>query len=345
MHTRTTARLKTPVSEIGLGCWQLGSADWGAVSDADAFLVLQNALDHGVTFIDTADVYGAGHSESLIGRFLKALPPSKAHGLFIASKLGRLHGFPDSYTETQFRDDTQASVDRLGRPLDLHQLHCVPPAVLQRGRVFDWLRQLKAEGLIRHFGASVESMDEARTCLQHDDLTSLQIIFNIFRQKPIDELFDLAAQKGVALIVRLPLASGLLAGKYTQATTFPEKDHRHYNRDGKFFNVGETFAGIEFHKAVELTDQIKPLLGVASASPPMNVASPSLPPAVTMADLATRWILDHPAVTTVIPGATKPAHAAANARASDLPPLPPATHQALREFYQRQVKQHIRGPY
>lgn len=343
MHTRTTARLKTPVSEIGLGCWQLGSADWGTVSDADAFQILQTTIDHGVTFIDTADVYGAGHSETLVGRYLKTLPSQKANSLFIASKLGRLHGFPDSYTETQFRDDTKASVERLGRPIDLHQLHCVLPAVLKRGQVFDWLRKLKSEGLIRHFGASVESMDEARTCLQHDDLTSLQIIFNIFRQKPIDELFDIAAQKGVALIVRLPLASGLLAGKYTQATTFPEKDHRNYNRDGKFFNVGETFAGIEFHKAVELTDQIKPLLGVASASSPMSLPAP--PSGVSMADLAVRWILDHPAVTTVIPGATKPVHAAANTKASELPPLSAKTHAALRDFYQRQVKPHIRGPY
>jgi aryl-alcohol dehydrogenase-like predicted oxidoreductase len=344
MHTRTTSRLQTKVSEIGLGCWQLGCADWGTVPDDAAFQILQTSIDHGVTFIDTADVYGSGHSEALIGRFLKTLPAALASQLFIASKLGRLHGFPDAYSETHFRDDTKASVDRLGRPIDLHQLHCVPPAVLQRGQVFDWLRKLKSEGLIRHFGASVESMDEARTCLQHDDLTSLQIIFNIFRQKPIDELFDIAAQKGVALIVRLPLASGLLAGKYTQATTFPEKDHRHYNKDGQFFNVGETFAGIPFPKAVELTSQIKPLLGV---SPDGSVVPtpPSVGGGATMADLALRWILDFPAVTTIIPGATKPTHATTNTRATSLPPLSPSTHQILRAFYDRHVKQHIRGPY
>ena len=353
MHTRTTSRLQTPVSEIGLGCWQLGSADWGAVSDAAAFQILQTSLDHGVTFIDTADVYGSGRSESLVGRFLKTLPAARANQLFIASKLGRLHGFPDQYTETLFRDDTKASVERLGgRPIDLHQLHCVPHSILQKGSVFDWLRKLKSEGLIRHFGASVESMEEARTCLQHDDLTSLQIIFNIFRQKPIDELFDLAAQKGVALIIRLPLASGLLAGKYTPATTFPPQDHRNYNKDGNAFNVGETFAGIPFPKAVELTNLLKPLLGVPSASPPFGVppsggfgvppsggnaasisparsSSFSLPPTATvsptatMADLALRWILDHPAATTIIPGATKPPHAAANTRATDLPPTLP----------------------
>jgi aryl-alcohol dehydrogenase-like predicted oxidoreductase len=223
-------------------------------------------------------------------------------------------------------------VERLGRPIDLHQLHCVPPRVLEEGRVFDWLRKLKSEGLIRHFGASVESMAEARTCLKHGDVDALQIIFNVLRQKPIDELFAEAREKGVAIIVRLPLASGLLAGKYTRATTFPEKDHRNYNKDGKFFNVGETFAGIEFGKAVELTDAIKPLLGVRDGGTPM-------------ADLAMRWILDHEAVTTVIPGATKAAQAAANVKASEMPPLPKPTHAALRQFYAGSVAANIRGPY
>ena len=271
-------------------------------------------------------MYGGGHSESLIGRFLKTLPAGRTQGLFVASKLGRLKGFPDGYSESLFRECTKESVERLGRVIDLHQLHCVPPEALRRGRVFDWLRKLKSEGLIRHFGASVESMEEARICLQQDDLDALQIIFNIFRQKPIDELFAEAREKGVALIVRLPLASGLLAGKYTKQTTFPEKDHRNYNRDGKFFNVGETFAGLPFEKAVELTERIKPLLGIAPGAADQ-------PAGATMADLAMRWILDHDAVTTVIPGATKPAQAQSNVHASDLPPLPPRVHAALRDFY------------
>jgi aryl-alcohol dehydrogenase-like predicted oxidoreductase len=338
MKTRTTSRLGTSVSEIGLGCWQLGAADWGDVSETAAFEILHTAVDHGVTFIDTADVYGAGRSEALIGRFLKSLPAAKANSLFIASKLGRLVGFPDSYSETIFRDATKASVDRLGRPIDLHQLHCVLPKHLETGRVFDWLRKLQSEGLIKRFGASVESMDEARTCLKHDDLASLQIIFNIFRQKPIDELFPIAKQKGVALIIRLPLASGLLAGKYSPQTTFSEKDHRNYNKDGNFFNVGETFAGIPFPQAVELTNQIKPLLGITE-----NASA--TPAGISMADLAIRWILDHDAVTAVIPGATKPAQAASNCRPSDLPPLFPQTHQKLRAFYTQSVAQHIRGPY
>lgn len=330
MKTRVAKRLGVPVSEIGLGCWQLGSVDWGRVSDDAAFEILQAAVDRGVTFIDTADVYGSGHSESLIGRFLKKLGP-KSNSLFIASKLGRLKGFPDQYTESLFRESTKESVERLGRPIDLHQLHCVPPKVLEEGRVFDWLRKLKSEGLIRHFGASVESMAEAKTCLKHGDVDGLQIIFNVFRQKPIDELFAEAKEKGVAIIVRLPLASGLLAGKYTKGTTFPEKDHRNYNKDGKFFNVGETFAGIEFGRAVELTDAIKPLLGIEAGA--------------SMADLAMRWILDHDAVTTVIPGATKAAQAVANVKASELAPLPAGKHKALRDFYAKNVAANIRGPY
>ena len=338
MHTRTAKRLGTPVSEIGLGCWQLGSADWGAVSDEAAFEILRLSLDGGVTFIDTADVYGGGHSESLIGRFLHTLPADRAKGLFIASKLGRLKGFPDGYSESLFRECTKESVDRLGRAINLHQLHCVPPEALRRGHVFDWLRKLKSAGLIRHFGASVESMEEARVCLKQDDLDSLQIIFNIFRQKPIDELFAEAKEKGVAIIVRLPLASGLLAGQYTKQTTFPEKDHRNYNRDGKFFNVGETFAGIPFAKAVELTEQIKPFLSIAPNSS-------TRPDGTSMADMAMRWILDHDAVTTIIPGATKPAQARANVRASEMTPLPASVHKSLREFYGREVKQWIRGPY
>jgi aryl-alcohol dehydrogenase-like predicted oxidoreductase len=338
MRMRTAQRIGTSVSEIGLGCWQLGSADWGAVSDKAAFEILRLALEGGVTFIDTADVYGGGHSEALIGRFLKTLPAERTKDLFLASKLGRLKGYPDGYSEALFRECTEASVERLGRAIDLHQLHCVPPEVLRRGRVFDWLGRLKSEGLIRHCGASVESMEEARICLQHGEVDALQIIFNVFRQKPIDELFTEAQAKGVALIVRLPLASGLLAGKYSQTTTFPEQDHRNYNRDGKFFNVGETFAGIEFGKALELTERLKSLLGI----PPESSARAD---GTTMTDLAMRWILDHEAVTTVIPGASKPAQARANVRASEMAPLPARTHAALRDFYGREVKEQIRGPY
>ena len=332
MKFRTARRLGTPVSEIGLGCWQLGSAGWDAVSEENAGEILNLSVHGGINFIDTADVYGgAGLSESRIGAFLKTLPKPTADGLFIASKLGRLKGFPDSYSYDLFRQCTLDSVSRIGRPLDLQQLHCVPHKVLQKGDCFDWLRKLKAEGLIKHFGASVESMDEAKTCLQHADCDSLQIIFNIFRQKPIDELFAQAKEKGVAIIIRLPLASGVLAGKYTKDTKFSSADHRNFNANGEKFNVGETFAGIPFEKAVELTDAIKPLLNISGET--------------TLADAAMRWILDYDAVTTIIPGASKPAQAKSNLRATDMPPLPRATHDALRTFYTQSVKSHIRGPY
>jgi aryl-alcohol dehydrogenase-like predicted oxidoreductase len=327
MKYRTAPRLGVPVSEVGLGTWQLG-ADWGAVAEPDAAAILRTAIDAGVTFLDTADVYGDGRSERLIGNFLQSLPDRGQH-LFVATKLGR-RGYPDDYSFDNFKRWTEASIQRLQRPaLDLTQLHCIPPRHLEAGHVFDWLRKLKSDGLIRHFGASVESMDEARACLQQDGLDALQIIFNLFRQKPIDELFDLAQQRGVALIVRLPLASGLLAGKFTKQTTFPPDDHRAYNRNGEKFNVGETFAGLPFDLGVELADSLKPLV-----SGGMNLA-----------EFANRWILDFDAVTTIIPGASRAAQVRSNARPSDLPPLTLELHKFLRDWYNRDVKQHIRGPY
>jgi len=326
MHFRPFASTNRPVSEIGLGCWQLG-ADWGDVKADDATAILHAAADAGVTFLDTADVYGAGRSETFIGEFLKTRPES----FFVATKLGRTGDlFPDKYTRAGVRAATDASLRRLQlERLDLTQLHCVPPAILQAGEIFGWLRELQREGKIANFGASVESMDEAHVCLAQDGLASLQIIFNLFRQKPIDALFAEAAAKNIALIVRLPLASGLLSGKMTKATTFSADDHRNYNRDGAAFNVGETFAGLPFEKGVELADALKAFV----------------PAGLTMADFAQRWILDHPAVTTVITGASRPEQAARNARVSNLPPLDPALHQRLRDFYDAEVAAHIRGPY
>jgi aryl-alcohol dehydrogenase-like predicted oxidoreductase len=201
--------------------------------------------------------------------------------------------------------------------------------VLQQGEIFEHLRELKREGKIRDFGASVESMDEAQVCLQQEGLASLQIIFNIFRQKPIHTLFAAAKKKKVALLIRLPLASGLLGGKMTAATTFPANDHRNFNRDGQQFNVGETFAGLPFAQGVELADALKPLV----------------PAGLTLPELALRWCLDFDAVSVIIPGARNPAQARANARASALAPLGPALHQKLAEFYASQVAAQIRGPY
>jgi aryl-alcohol dehydrogenase-like predicted oxidoreductase len=327
MNTRAFGKTGHQVSEIGLGCWQLGGSDWGNVDEAQCFAILAAAVEAGVNFFDTADVYGGGRSEELIGKFLK----QTGHEIFVATKLGRTAElYPDGYTEASLRAATEASLTRLGvETLDLTQLHCVPTAILQEGEIFEWLRKLRDEGKIQQFGASVESMDEALICLEQPGLASLQIIFNLFRQKPAEVLFPAALARKVALIVRLPLASGVLAGKLTATSVFPENDHRNYNRDGQAFNVGETFAGLPYQKAVALADALKPLV----------------PAGLTMAQMAQRWILDHPAVTTVITGASRPAQVTANAGASAITPLAPELHAALRNFYQTEVSAHIRGPY
>jgi aryl-alcohol dehydrogenase-like predicted oxidoreductase len=297
------------VSEVGLGCWQIGGGDWGDVTEEQAEATLRAAFEAGVTFLDTADVYGGGVSEERLGRFRASLPAADRERLFVATKLGRFSepGWPENFTLAAMRRHTESSLRRLGvDALDLTQLHCVPTDVLREGAVFDHLRTLQSEGKVRRFGASVESMEEALICLEKTGLTSLQIIFSVFRQKPIDTLFEKARASGVALIVRLPLASGLLSGKMGKGTTFAPSDHRSYNRDGQAFNVGETFAGLPFERGVELSEALRPLV----------------PEGTTMADMALRWCLDFDAVTTVIPGAKSPEQARANTRATDLPPLP-----------------------
>jgi len=317
------------VSEIGLGCWQLGGSDWGDVSDEKALQILAAAVDQGVTFLDTADVYGAGRSETLIGRFLRQT--AQRDKLFIATKLGRF--FPDGkldYSLPTLRAHTEASLRRLGvEALDLTQLHCIPQDVLFDGAVFASLRQLQKEGKIKAFGASVECDTEALSCLDQPGLASLQIIFNIFRPKPAQQVLHLAQARSVAIIVRLPLASGLLGGKITATTQFPQNDHRNYNRDGQCFNVGETFAGLPFALAAQASQDLRPLV----------------PAGYTMAEMALRWILDHPGVSTIIPGASKVEQVPANVKASSLPPLTAQTHAALQHFYQTRIQTHIRGPY
>lgn len=330
MHARIFGRTGRALGEVGLGTWQLG-AGWGNVPEADALATLRAAHESGTTLFDTADIYGLGRAEKLIGAFLRDTPGAREK-IFIATKLGRSPspGWPGNFTRDAIRRHTEGSLQRLGvDAIDLTQLHCVPLEVLQRGEVFEHLRELKREGKIRDFGASVESMAEALFCAQQDGVAALQIIFSIFRQKPITALFAEAQRRQVALLIRLPLASGLLAGKFTRATVFPKNDHRNFNRDGQQFNVGETFAGLPFEKGVELADALKPLV----------------PAGLTLADLALRWCLDFQAVSAVIPGARNPGQARANARASALPPLGATLHQQLADFYAREVAPHIRGPY
>src|SRR5882672_1085858 len=233
MNTRIFGRTGRSVGEVGLGTWQLG-AGWGDVPDEVALATLRAAWDAGTTLFDTADVYGMGRSETLIGKFLKETPAARGK-IYVATKLGRFDppGWPENFSRAGVRQHTEASLKRLGvEALDLTQFHCIPFDVLQRGEVFEHVRELKREGKIRDFGVSVESMAESDFCVKQEGVAALQIIFNIFRQKPIHTLFAEAKKRNVALLVRLPLASGLLGGKMTKATKFPASDHRNFNRDG-----------------------------------------------------------------------------------------------------------------
>jgi aryl-alcohol dehydrogenase-like predicted oxidoreductase len=312
-------------SEIGIGCWQIGSC-WGDIPEKTAEQILNAAYEAGTNFYDTADVYGNGKSEKYVGKFIKG-----KSDVFVATKVGRSDTtYPDKYSEKNVTLCVDGSLKRLGvESLDLLQLHCAPQNILEQGDIFQIMRKLKKAGKIKNWGVSVESIDEALVCLQQQDCISLQIIFNIFRQKPIDTIFEQCKKQDVALIIRLPVASGLLTGKLTKQSTFAESDHRNFNRDGQAFNVGETFAGLPFEKGIELADQVKQFV----------------PREMTMAQFALRWILDFDAVSVIIPGASKPQQAIDNAKASDFPPLDKELHEKLKDFYEEKIKRHIRGPY
>ena len=326
MKRRTLGRGGPKVSEIGLGCWQFGG-DFGPMTEATAHEIMTTAVESGVDFFDTADVYGGGQSEAWIGSFLA----SSGAEVRVASKFGR-DGvvYPDKYGLQAMRDSVRRQLDRLGvEALELLQLHCVPTEVMADGEIFDWLRTLQQEGLIRHFGASIETIDEGLLCIRQEGIRSLQVIFNLFRQRAVEELLPQAQAAGVGVIVRLPLASGLLSGKFTASTSFAEGDHRNYNRDGQLFNVGETFSGLPFEVGCRLAAELRALL----------------PADAPMAASALRWCLDQESVTTLIPGASRVEHAAANAAASELEPLPPELHERLRAFYWESVHEHVRGAY
>ena len=327
MHSRAFGPEKRLVSEVGLGTWQIGGS-WAAVEEKTAMEILETAREQGITFFDTADVYGDGRSEQFIGKFLR----SHSDDLFVATKLGRgsYPGWPGNFTKESMTLHTENSLSRLGlERLNLIQLHCIPTEVMREGEVFDILRDLQKQGKIEHFGASVESVEEGLICLEQEGLASLQVIFNIYRQKPIHELFAKAKEKNVSIIARVPLASGLLSGKMTKSTVFEEGDHRNFNRDGAAFNVGETFAGVPFEKGVELAEELATLT----------------PEGMSLAQMALRLILDFDAVTVVIPGASRPSQVISNASISDLDPLSPELHEKLKSFYEEKVAQHIRGPY
>ena len=324
MKFRTLGKSGFSVSEVGLGCWQLGN-DFGPVEDERAQNILKEADTQKITFWDTADVYGGGLSETRIGEHTQAYAKERV----VVTKVGRDGElYPDGYTKDKVKHNIQGSLKRLGvEALDLVQLHCVPTAVLKSGDMLAWMEDLQQDGLIKAFGVSVETMDEALFAVEHPSITSIQTIFNLFRQDHISQLFPKALKNNVGIIVRLPLASGVLSGKYTKSQQFAEGDHRNYNKDGAYFSVGETFSGIPFEQAVEFANELKALV----------------PEKMTLAQMAMRWILDQEAVSSIITGASRVEQVIENASVSDLPSLPEALHNKLFDLYKNQYKSHIRG--
>ena len=309
-------------SAVGLGCWQLG-ADWGEVDEGDALAVLGAAADSGVTFFDTADVYGDGRSETLVGRFLR----ERGDGIFVATKMGRrVEQVPGNYTRENFRAWNDRSRANLGvDTLDLVQLHCPPTPVYDRDEVFDALDEMVAEKRIAAYGVSVETVGEALTAIARPGVASVQIILNALRLKPLDEVLPRAAEAGVEIIARVPLASGLLAGRYTKDTVFGPDDHRTYNRHGDAFDVGETFSGVPFEVGLEAVERLRPLV----------------PAEQTMAQFALRWVIDQPQVSVVIPGARNAGQARGNSAVAGLPPLGEDVHAQVRAVYDELIAPHV----
>ncbi|MFF3290363.1 aldo/keto reductase [Streptomyces sp. NPDC003023] len=325
MEQRVLGRTGRDVSVVGLGTWQLG-ADWGDVTEEDAVRVLDAAVESGVTFFDTADVYGDGRSEQLIGRYLRERPDAD---LFVATKMGRrADQLPENYVLDNFRAWNDRSRENLGvDTLDLVQLHCPPTAVFSSDEVFDALDTLVAEKRIAAYGVSVETCEEALAAIARPGTASVQIILNPFRLKPLEEVLPAAARAGVGIIARVPLASGLLSGKYTRDTVFAADDHRTYNRRGEAFDQGETFSGVDFATGIEAAAEFGAL------------AAPGSTPART----ALRWIIQQPGVTSVIPGARSADQARANAAAADEPPLSQGSLDAVRDLYDRRIRAQVHG--
>lgn len=321
MEKRTLGRTGREVGVVGLGAWQLG-ADWGEVDESDALAVLNSAVDGGVTFIDTADVYGDGRSERLVGQVLKEHPE-----LTVASKMGRrVEQKPENYNLDAFRAWNDRSRENLGvDTIDLVQLHCPPTAVYSTDAVFDALDTLVAEGRISAYGVSVETCEEALTAIARPNVASVQIILNAFRLKPLDEVLPAAERAGVGIIARVPLASGLLSGKYDENTTFGADDHRNYNRKGEAFDVGETFSGVDFATGLEAVKRLIPLV----------------PEGATMAQFALRWILDQPGVSVVIPGARNPQQVAGNIGAATLAPLTTGELKVVQTVYDELIRPQV----
>lgn len=321
MEHRTLGRTGRDISVVGLGAWQIGG-DWGQVDEDDALATLDSAVEAGVTFIDTADVYGDGRSERLVGRLLAQRP-----GLMVATKMGRrVEQTVEAYNLDNLRAWNDRSRANLGvETIDLVQLHSPPAGVYESDEVFEALDTLVEEKRIAAYGVSVETVDEALLAIARPRLASVQIILNMMRLKPLERVLPAAVEAGVGIIARVPLASGLLSGKYDEHTTFAANDHRTFNRHGEAFDVGETFAGVPFDVGLDAARSLRPLT----------------PAGASMAQFALRWIIDQPGVSTVIPGARNPEQARANAAAASLAPLDRNTLAQVRETYDRLVRPHV----
>jgi len=318
MQTRTLGKTGYRVSEIGFGAWGIG-ADWGPVDDRESLAALHAAVDAGVTFVDTADVYGDGRSERLVAQLLRERPEP----IVVATKIGRREPLDVSlYTYEKLRGWMERSRENLGvETVDLVQLHCLPWETYYTPSVFEACDRLVEDGLVRAYGVSVEKVEEALKAIEYPGVATVQIIFNMFRQRPAGLFFREAAERDVGVIARVPLASGLLTGKFGSDSRFAADDHRAYNRHGESFDLGETFAGVDFQTGIDAVEELRPLV----------------PRDATLAQLALRWILDFPAVSTTIPGAKTPAQAQANAAAAELPALSQAVHEAVGELYRRRI--------
>ena len=321
MEQRTIYRLGRSVSVVGLGTWQLG-ADWGSVSPDDARATLETAIEQGVTFFDTADVYGDGRSERFCGE-LHADHPE----VFIATKMGRrVEQLTENYNGSAFLAWNDRSRANLGiETLDLVQLHCPPDGVYENDAVFDALDEMVAAGRIRAYGVSVESCAQALSAIARPHVATVQIILNCFRLKPLEQVLPAAGEAGVGIIARVPLASGLLSGRYDEHTVFGPDDHRNFNRHGESFDVGETFAGVPYEVGLAAVRELSSLLD----------------PGQTLAQFALRWVIDQPGVSTVIPGARGPEQVRANAACASLAPLHADQLAGVRDVYDRLLRSHV----
>ena len=320
MQYRRLGKTGRDVSAIGFGAWAIG-AGWGKVDDAESLRALHAAADAGVTLIDTADVYGDGHSEKVIARFLRE---RSGEHFFVATKMGRsVPQIPENYNPKAFRAWVDASRDRLGvDKLDLIQLHCPPTPVFYSPETFAALDELVADGSIANYGVSVEKVEEGLKAIEYPGVASVQIIFNMLRQRPADHFLAEAKRRDVGVLARVPMASGLLTGKMSKQTVFDASDHRLFNRHGESFDVGETFAGVDYDAGLAFVEELRSLV----------------PGGATMAQMALRWILMFDGVTAAIPGAKSPEQAKANAAAADLAALPPATIERIRVMYEERIK-------